>query len=517
MSHPTPAGSRPPHDELPEPYRLAVQTILDEPVPNVDLTRLVPEALPMPATRPTPRRRITRTRAWYAAGAAAVVIVFSTFMLWPTDAWSQVIGQVRKQAWVRLTASDPKGEAKVQIWMSPGKGIGAGQFPGAAVFVEFGRNVQQQFDQKSGTIIVSEPGSFDQDEFAAFDAILQSFGGKEGTPKANTGSTKLIAKSREEKQDGDLRWTEFVFDLEDARRSPPMFRQIFRVPHGKQLPAAMTEEWTFQGKKSSRTYEIDYPETGPADLFVLGAPKDAKVIDIRSGKELKALLDEYAWQQRMPFDPYTATVLGTVQQWRFVHEARHVRLEGAVHTTEVVDAEQLLKFNSQVWENKTEIPEGEKGIEWWKTEVNKMAFREYGNREMYSPGQTFVPELVVYPLLGLPNEGIRATLNPKPSVGPADCVLVSVEEARSGKILRRYWFSPERGMICVRSETTPEKPNDWISTTIVDKAEKSPKGRWYATQARIGQVERSGDDLHAETGVSPVATTVFRYLVEFQK
>ena len=41
MTMPSSADSSP-HDELPHPYGLAVQTILDEPVPEIDLSRLIP-------------------------------------------------------------------------------------------------------------------------------------------------------------------------------------------------------------------------------------------------------------------------------------------------------------------------------------------------------------------------------------------------------------------------------------------------------------------------------------------
>ena len=57
-----------------------------------------------------------------------------------------------------------------------------------------------------------------------------------------------------------------------------------------------------------------------------------------------------------------------------------------------------------------------------------------------------------------------------------------------------------------------------ILTWVVDNVEQAPgSGRWYATEARLGPIEKSGDDLSAD--VKPrgaVTTTVIRFLVDFK-
>jgi hypothetical protein len=59
---------------------------------------------------------------------------------------------------------------------------------------------------------------------------------------------------------------------------------------------------------------------------------------------------------------------------------------------------------------------------------------------------------------------------------------------------------------------------DWkVFTIVIDKAEKSPGGAWYATEARLGNVQNSGDDLPTQRGVGPVSTSVFRYFVAFDE
>ena len=543
--NPSPSSEQP-HDELPLPYRIAVQTILDEPVANIELRRLVPSARIAVPVAPPRRRGITRKSVWSVVAAAAVLVV-SAVVLWPTDAWSDVVAKMRKQTWVRLTATDPKSDANAQIWISPAKRIAAGRFPNSAAFLEFDLNKRQRYDQKTKTIVVSDADAFEQDEFAAFAAVLESFGGKDELLKTQLGAMKIVGTSRDEKRAGDKRWTEFAFDCEDARRSPPQFRRIFHVPDDTQLPAKMIEEWKFNDKADSRSYVIDYPVTGPEDLYALDVPKDAKVIDTTSGKELKSVLAEYAKQQQAPFDHYKATLITTVQDWKSLCDVYRVRFDDKGYNTDAVDSEQLFKFQMTLAGNGPNpddverlvadlkklpkdadpvafkllesLPERAGRILWWKVEADKMGFNPHGsaNQDAFNAPQSICPNLAGYPGLGFPNEGMRAILNPKPSVGPADTVMLTMQDARSGKTLWRYWLAPERGWMCVRSEMTPEKSEDWMDTTIVDAAETSPKGRWYATQIRRGRVEQSGDDLRAESGVAPVATVVFRYLVEFAK
>jgi hypothetical protein len=250
-------------------------------------------------------------------------------------------------------------------------------------------------------------------------------------------------------------------------------------------------------------------------LFALGVPQDAKVIDVRPRGDLKSLLAAYNQQQETLLEPYSATVLVSIPylDWKDIFEAFHVRRDAAGLHVETVDSEQLVEFRRRVWEKEIRIPDADR-IQWWKTEVSKLAFQR---RDDFTTGM-YCPDQVGYPLIGLPNDRVRTTLNPKPLVGASDSVMLTLEGAATGDKKAVYWFAADRGHMIVRSEQwySREKPSDWIETIIVDSAEKSPKGRWYPTQVRHGQIENSGDDLRPDAGVAPVATLVYRFLVEFE-
>ena len=123
-----------------------------------------------------------------------------------------------------------------------------------------------------------------------------AFANKQDHQHSKAKGVKLVAEASKKGGEGDARWTDYVLDYEDSRRIPPKFRRVFRVPEGAELPTTMTEEWSMDGKTTSRSYIMEYPTDGSADLNALNVPKDAKVVDTRSGDELKTLLAAYAAQ-----------------------------------------------------------------------------------------------------------------------------------------------------------------------------------------------------------------------------
>jgi len=63
-----------------------------------------------------------------------------------------------------------------------------------------------------------------------------------------------------------------------------------------------------QGEKHTSTTEIDYPETGPADVYALGVPHDVRIIDIRPSPEAPALIAEYEKRREAFTKNYRAVV-----------------------------------------------------------------------------------------------------------------------------------------------------------------------------------------------------------------
>ena len=187
-----------------------------------------------------------------------------------------------------------------------------------------------------------------------------------------------------------------------------------------------------------------------------------------------------------------------------------------------------MTVRNQIRSGAVQIPDGADRLQWWKEEVAKMAVaqsRDYEATNIYEAENEYNLNPLQAGYMGLSGvsaEGTsrtsRLTLNPRPAVGPSECVMVTAENASTGAKEWVYWFDPSRGHMIVRRENHQRaKPTDWIQTTIIDRAERSPSGRWYVTEYRRGAVEKSGDDLPARRGVAPNNTWVYRMLVEFDK
>lgn len=476
-----------------------------------------------PHDRPRSRRRwISTVGGLSLASAAIVFLVVITASVWPTDAWAQVVDAVQRRPWVRMSMNSTDNEPEFEMWFSPPKRVAAGRGPGFRVFVNLDPQEVRHYDDKQRTITITDSTSFDEDEFLSLDAVLKSFGSRPQVPAPESlPRIKLLKQSQLAGRDGDQSWTDYIFDFEDTRRSTPQYRRIFRVQAGAELPSSMTDEWIHNGKTISRVMQMDYPDSGPADLYALNVPKNAKIVNLLTSSDLKSVLKAYTEHQTAGFDFYSATVLQTVQpslSWKWVNEFFKLRHDASGYSAEIGELDPLLQLAMKVHNGQIPVPDTvAERLEWWKVEVAKLGCRPFGQADQFFPGQTFVPNFVGYPLLGFPNEGLRAVLDAKPLIGPRDTVMVTIEEGKSGRMVRRFWLAPERNYLCVRWEMVNDNPADWISTTIIDTAEKSPQGHWYATEIRRGAVEHTGEDFRSDMGVAPVGTMTSRFLVEFPK
>lgn len=512
----------------------AIAGILAQPIPEFPNP-----PIPFPdAIAPTVSGKEVRVvgiwrRRWIAVGSVslvtAVLLVAAIFSAWPKDSWAQVVKAVRKQPWVRMRMWMPddtahEKEPGLDIWFSPDKQIVAGRVPGSTLFVELNNQQKQRYDHVTQTIYISDSDQYDEDEFASLSAVVQSFNNQKELKQPAAARATLVSQSKQEGRNGDGSWTDFVFTFEDPRRTPAQYRRIFHVPAGEMLPTRMAEEWTYDGKTNSRVMEMDYPEFGPTDLASLDVPKEAKVVDVHSNSDLKSVLKSYAAQQTAPSEPYSALAIRTVVEkpdWKWINELYKVKSDASGYSIETNDLEELMTLCMSIHEGKTTVPDSPaERLQWWKTESGKLKFTPFGG---IAHIQIFVPDRVGYPQLDQPSENVHMTLERHPVVGPGGTVMITITDLKTGKIRTRYWLAADRGFLCVREEYHPASGylpnnNDWISTRIIDSAEKSPTGRWYATQIRQGVVKRSGDDLqHGQIDGAPSGTSTWRFVVDFDK
>ena len=136
---------------------------------------------------------------------------------------------------------------------------------------------------------------------------------------------QIVGELRRDVADEGHRWTEYTFACRDfLLRTPQDYEVTFRVDRTTQLPVEMrsTEKFASNDPTDERIYAIDYPETGPSDIYALGVPRDAKVVDrrrarIKTSKDIKEFLAVYERARSKPLEPFTMTVLSWIPRRTF--------------------------------------------------------------------------------------------------------------------------------------------------------------------------------------------------------
>ena len=510
-----------------------------------------PETLAVPlrsSISPPSRRRFIQVSM---AAGFAVLAFGALFVAFAShDAWAQVEKTVRSKPWVRFTFHTPKGIAvpdtapppeSRESWISTEHKVAAHREGQAAGFIDIARNVAYDYDARTKSLNLWQTREQDVD-IGFLDTLLRLVAGEDAELKLSRTPLKIIERTRSEVQDGDHRWIEFKFD---CRKPPQEFLLIVRVDPETQLPVQLR----ISGRMSpdvpmaEQTVLIDYPETGPSDIYALGVPRNAPIVDQRrsrkteNGEEIKAFLDAYIQAKAKPIEPFSMTVLTSRPGTDFteISDAFRGRDDGqGVQLEQVNPREQVFDISKQVRVGQIKQPDGTDPAEWWKQQIAEMKFaptQEFHHG--YLPNRIGYPEALTLWMTGpgpspIDNPDVEITLDRHPRLGPPGTVLLSIRvETTVGNALF-FWIDPEKDYLVLRQEVHFKKvPVAWDNqTVIIDTVAQSPKGRWNATKARYGRIEKHGDDLPTKAipadfdkdpmEIGPTTTMAYRYLVEFK-
>jgi hypothetical protein len=526
-----------------------VETALDraarEPIPvdiEVRLRARLHDFRERLGTQPTPAPSFVRRYVGQLVGAglaATLLVGMLISSLGSRDAWAQVASAVREKPWIRGTARGPDGALqgpdgeKAELWLSPARKVAgfvvskAGE-PIVARHADLNLQEGYSYDAKDRTVFRITLGDDDTQEITHFEWMLLvlSNGGK--LVKQPESRVKVLAQSQHEIEEGNRKWIEFDFQFRDPRRTPSEYRTTFRVDPVTKLPATMTEHYTVQDPSGAkemdgRTLVFDYPETGPADIYAFGVPKTGAVVDRRrtgDARDATQILKACVAAAKKQMEPYAATVLRTVASrrgWTDIAEAYRIRRSGTTLEVEQADSDELLALRMRVWNKEVVLPGDVDPAQWWKNEVCKLSFRGMDSTDPHGV-MMLLPDLFGHPLPGEPATEDPVVVDRRPASGPSDTVLVRWESYKNPFLKKSAcWIAPDRDHTVMRRELETDKvASEWIHTTVVDTMEKSPQGSWYVIEGRSGVIEHSGDDLPTDPGVGPVATTIYRFFVEFK-
>lgn len=507
---------------------------------------------------PTPRQRIWshRTLSGLAAMATAAIVLI-TVVAWsvrPHTSFAAVANAALHQSWIHVTTTDSNGETN-ETWYSPSRGISASRYNGWTEYRDHRLKVFYSYDKEEGVLYrvpESSPRRMSDSMTAILPLLLQDeqlvdapleqmeFLG----PLRN--EMKLVEQSLRRVEDGDRRWLDF--DLKVQYRDSPM-RMLFRVDPETKLPQICRFEGRWEGKEMVSEKRFDYPEKGPADVYGLGVPESAKLVDRIPTEDIERILKTIRiGRDRM--DNYRAIVIShTLNQRGWLARPKIMYRKGGKFRA---DQSYLRPGLSKV-ENP---PEDEDMAAFWQRRSSDFNYRpiyliqpdgdepgtvrsmnfdyefvttegritqaklESVNQwisqaqegENFPPYWSRRPEFICRPPMGVPNQHMEPLLDMNPTSGPPNTVLLRVQA--SGRMPQaaprpgdkpepqqpdttRFWIDPSRDHAVMRWEmlSTDEQGEEIVtSSKLIEKMEKSPQGIWYASQVRITSKHPSGGE-----------------------
>ena len=203
------------------------------------------------------------------------------------------------------TVVDPDGNELVEQWFSLNRELGAERAGTAISFHDYKRKVMTKYVADENTVYqLPEPAEGRPDAINFLRQVLDVLRNPKGPNKFPFPGMELIDDARREMTVDGKKWLgiELTLRVAGGSRGEPLAMHI-RVDLATKLPVlfAMVDE---EGKRY--TAAIDYPDQGPADIYDLGVPRTAKVVERMVSEDVGRVLAGLKAGRR-EFDDYCAS------------------------------------------------------------------------------------------------------------------------------------------------------------------------------------------------------------------
>lgn len=233
------------------------------------------------AGRPTGARTTSRllTNVGPLVGglvAAAVLIAafFSTRGVAP--AWAQVAANVQATNWIHFAGAASDG-APLEYWVSLKERKLAVRDHETVFFDDARSRVRYEF-RPEWTAIKRRPLGETASLYEGYSELFNAFDKQEDLAKPPPEGARRVV-SRQERREVTVegkRYFEYDFTFDDPRGHLATSRSVYRVDPETKLPIRL-QKWPDLFDEHNFTFVLSYPETGPADIYALGVPKEAPV------------------------------------------------------------------------------------------------------------------------------------------------------------------------------------------------------------------------------------------------
>jgi hypothetical protein len=526
-----------------------VTALREEPIPDFhDPLATEPAGTPEPVVARHDRDRARLPARWRLGATCAVVLVLAVvaaLVLRPQSSLAEVATAVLGRPWVHVRTVHPD-QSVGEAWFSPSKDISAERQDGSARYEDYRLQVYYSYKAEEQVLYrVPVMGKSQEGQFESMAEglkILLKENRPPEKPLAHLGflgserdKMKVLDQRVQKVTEQDHTWLDYRITVKYADVAEPV-RMLFRVDASTKLPLLFRAEGHHDGKPVTRETQLDYPEKGPADIYDLGVPRTAKLVDRVPTGDLKRVIESIkAGRERM--DDYRAVfVMQSGMNWwsafpevfyrkgnRFRRDsiAGIPRGEGAPkRPAEEVDRRQwwfdrakVFRFypvyvqlgpTSYTCDPKNVVdPDGSEHLE--IAAVQKFLFNPLPGAA-WPVDYAMRPEFACRTLIGPGDESQEPVLDLHPAEGPAGCILLTMRRTtKEGQVNEkgvgipdgnRFWLDPQRDYIVMRWDMVMRDGTgkETIShSQIVEETARSPQGVWYATKIRLKDAVRDKD------------------------
>ena len=240
---------------------------------------------------------------WRLVATCAFVVVLATvaaLVLRPQTSLAEVATAVLGRPWVHVRTVHPD-QSVGEAWFSPARDISAERQSGSAKYEDYRLQVYYSYKAEEQVIYrvpvvgTSQAGQFES-LVAALKVLVQGDRPPE-KPLAHLGflgserdKLKVLDQRVEKVKEQDHTWLDYRITVKYAEVAEPV-RMLFRVDASTKLPQMCRAEGQHDGKPVTLETQFDYPEKGPADIYDLGVPRTAKLVDRVPAGDLKRVME----------------------------------------------------------------------------------------------------------------------------------------------------------------------------------------------------------------------------------
>ncbi|HQR09184.1 MAG TPA: hypothetical protein PLN21_20350 [Gemmatales bacterium] len=491
-------------DALTGTLRQAVAQINEQPVPKAALRHVLDhlENWPEPLRLQQQRHR----RFWAASTLAASIVFFIVWLAWPSDSWAQVVKAVQGKTWIRAQYEGEWGP--ITLWFSAERKVAANTGPHQVFFHDARLHVMYRYDPTEKTVYRLPETERDQAmTTAALSLFADIMQGKEKIQGNLMSPAKLTRQSHREVEENGTKYLEFEMEHAYPNAAPgPSITNVVRVDTQTRLPISFTVKVLMTQPAVQVTelrFAIDYPATGPLDIYDLGVARTSKYVDRIPPDDVERTVHAIKLN-RETFDSYHGLLVYSNQQpfaqmwrksmkWRIEYSKKATLLAQPVGLTDPTSwwmdqAKTVTWRASEVCDGTTIYkPDGknflpdEQNINNYVTQSFDRDFGLIGMER--GDARHVMPEIIGYPIPQVGFQQVSVEVKPTPEKGPVDTfqLLTHFTTQRQGIAhLQRFWVDPSRSYLVMRHEigewdTRPEHL-DWRQ---IERMNRTPSGIWY--------------------------------------